>query len=234
MKMKAILRSCNTWRLKLFRKKVDWRNLRSVHPVSNTYGLDRGQAVDRYYIEKFLEAYKQDIKGFVLEVNDSGYTGLYGGNKVTRSEVLDIEAANQRATIVADLSRADNIAEATYDCFILTQTLQFIFDTEAAIAHSHRILKPGGVLLATLPCVSRIDCVAGVTGDFWRFTRASAERLFGRYFGQENVTAETHGNVLADISFLTGLASDELKREELDFNDPDFPLIVCVRAVKKE
>ncbi|MGD1120029.1 MAG: methyltransferase domain-containing protein [Dehalococcoidales bacterium] len=234
MNLMVFLRRCNAWRRKLFRKKVAWHNLRSVHPLSDIYGLDRGQALDRYYIEQFLEANRKHVKGIVLEVNDNLYTKLYGGNKVTRSEILDIEARNKQATIIADLSKADAIAAGTFDCFILTQTLQFIFNTEAAIVHSQRILKPGGVLLATLPCVSRIDCVAGIEGDFWRFTRASAERLFTRYFGQENVTVETHGNVLADISFLMGLASDELTRKELDFNDPDFPLIVSVRAVKKE
>ena len=89
-------------------------------------------------------------------------------------------------------------------------------------------------MLVTLPSVSRIDCVAGVDGDFWRFTKASAEKLFERIFGKENVSVQTYGNVLVDISFLMGLAADELTRQELDYNDQNFPLIICVRAIKGE
>lgn len=233
MNLITILRYLNRLQQKIRRKKMDWHNLRSVIPVSNVYGLDRGQAIDRYYIERFLEENKHHVQGVVLEVNDNRYTRSYGGNRVVWSEVLDVEANNSKATIIADLTRADIIADETYDCFILTQTLQFIFDINAAVYHSHRILKKGGVLLVTLPCVSRIDCVAGIDGDFWRFTKASAERLFGQYFGKENISVQTFGNVLAGISFLMGLASDELTREELDYNDPDFPLIVCVRALRR-
>jgi hypothetical protein len=38
--------------------------------------------------------------------------------------------------------------------------------------------------------------------------------------------------VLTAIAFLRGLAAEELKREELDYHDPDYELIITVRAVK--
>lgn len=230
----TVLNYLNCLRKKVLRKKVEWHNLRSVVPISNVYGLDRGQAIDRYYIEKFLDDSKEYIQGNVLEMCDNNYTKLYGKHKVVRSDVLDIEESNKNATIVTDLTKADIIKDETYDCFILTQTLQFVYDLDSAIYHSWRILKRGGVLLVTLPSVSRIDCVAGVDGDFWRFTKASAEKLFERIFGKENVSVQTYGNVLVDISFLMGLAADELTRQELDYNDQNFPLIICVRAIKGE
>ena len=58
---------------------------------------------------------------------------------------------NPQATIVADLTDAPHIPDDTFDCAIVTQTLQFVYDVRAAFATLHRILAPGGVLLATVP-----------------------------------------------------------------------------------
>ena len=209
-----------------------WGNLRRLNPISDVYGLDRGQAIDRYYIENFLEKHKNDIHGTVLELLDSSYTVKYGGNTVVKNDVLDIDNKNKNATIITDLTKADNIKDNTYDCLILTQTLQYIYDLKSALFHAHRILKPGGVMLATVPSVSRIDCVAGIEGDYWRFTKASAEKMFSEFFQNENLTIEAYGNVLVDISFLIGLATHELTKKELDYIDSNFPLLICIRAVK--
>jgi hypothetical protein len=81
--------------------------------------------------------------------------------------------------------------------------------------------------------VSRVDYESGLGGDFWRFTAASASRLFGEAFGSENVEVAAFGNVLACTAFLQGIAAEELTREELDDHDPYFPLIVGVMAKKE-
>ena len=39
--------------------------------------------------------------------------------------------------------------------------------------------------------------------------------------------------VLAAAAFLFGLAVEELRPEELDYQDPDYELLIAVRAVKK-
>ncbi len=216
------------------KKEISWGNLRRLRPISDAYGLDRGQAIDRYYIESFLKKYKNDVQGRVLEVLDSRYTLKYGGTKVVQSDILDIDANNKKATVIADLAQAEAIAADSYDCFILTQTLQYIYDLKAALFHVQRVLKPGAVVLATFPAVSRIDCVAGVKGDYWRFTEASARRLFSELFAEENIAIEVYGNVLVAVSFLMGLAALELKKEELDCFDPNFPVLISVRAVKQK
>jgi SAM-dependent methyltransferase len=135
-----------------------------------------------------------------------------------------------QATLVADLSVADQIPPSTFDCFILTQTLHFIFDIESAIANAYRLLRPGGVLLATVPSVSRI---AADEGDaYWRFTVPSCTRLFAKSFGIENITVTNYGNVLTCVAFLQGMAYGELSQKELAKKDDGFPLIIAVRAVK--
>lgn len=205
-------------------------SLRSTRPVSSGWGFDRGRPVDRYYIDSFLEAHGKDIHGRVLEILNSDYAHRFGMG-IEQTDVLDIDPDNRQATIIADLAAADSIHNDSYDCFILTQTLQLIFDVKSAIAHSHRILRPGGVLLVTIPAVSRLAGDGYV--DYWRFTPASCERLFGDVFGAEQVTITAYGNILSAVAFLEGMACEELSRRELDVIDERYPVVLAIRAVKK-
>lgn len=205
--------------------------LRRTSPLSPSWGTDRGTPLDRYYIERFLDAHRGDLRGRVLEVKDSTYTRQFGG-EVTAADVLDADARNPLATVIADLAAADSVPADSYDCFILTQTLQLIYDTRAALRHAARILRPGGVLLVTVPTVSRVLPNVDFLRDYWRFTEASCAALFGERFGPANVTVRGRGNVLSSIAFLAGMAYEELSRRELETDDPAFPLVVTVRAVK--
>ena len=218
-------------RLRRLRRPAWLGTMRRTRPLSDHWGRERGTPVDRWYIERFLDEHRGDIRGRVLEVMDAGYTERFGSG-VDRADVLDVDAANPRATIVADLAAARDVPANTFDCFVLTQTLQFVYEVEAAVRAAHRLLRPGGVLLATVPCVSRIDRSAGVEGDFWRFTQASCERLFGAVFGPEQVEVRAYGNVLAAVAFLMGMAREELREQELDGGDAYFPVLIAVRAVK--
>ncbi|MFQ5681803.1 MAG: methyltransferase domain-containing protein [Candidatus Binatia bacterium] len=212
---------------------VQFGNLRRLKPVSSSFGLDRGLCIDRYYIEKFLVRYAADIKGHVLEVADNNYTMQFGGSRVARSDVLHLAEGNPRATLVADLSRAEQIPSDHFDSIIVTQTLQFIYNVQGAMRTLHRILKPGGVLLATFPGISQISRYdMDRWGDYWRFTTLSAQRLFEEVFPTANVRVEAYGNVLAAIAFLHGLAAEELREGELCCHDPDYEVLIAVRAVK--
>jgi SAM-dependent methyltransferase len=223
------------WRRRIARlKRPAWLGtLRRTAPLSAEWGYDRGTPIDRYYIERFLDEHRADIQGRVLEVRDRTYTDRFGQN-VTESQVLDLNRGNPRATLIADLTHAPAIPSESFDCLVITQTLQFIYDTRAAVAEAYRILHPGGVLLVTVPTISRIAPRYGLKMDQWRFTPASCAALFGDVFGRGQVTVRGYGNVLAAISFLSGLAKEELKQSELNVNDEYFPLIVGVRAVKPE
>jgi len=219
-------------RLHRLRRPAWLGTLRRLTPLSKEWGFDRGTPVDRHYIERFLAEHAADIRGRVLEVKDSTYTNRFG-TAVTRRDVLDINASNPLATIVADLSTAVDVPSASFDCILLTQTLQFIFDTPAALAHTCRLLRPGGVLLATVPGISRIAPRYGLKTDYWRFTPASCTALFEKAFGAEQVQVRACGNVLTSIAFLTGMAREELSARELDASDGDFPLILTIRAVRR-
>ena len=212
----------------------DFGPLRRVTPMSREFGYDRGRPVGRYYIERFLSRHAEDVRGHVLEINDDTYTRRFGGSRVTCSDVLHPVAGNPQATLVADLTSAESIPADRFDCIICTQTLLVIYDVQAAIRTLHRILRPGGVLLVTVPGVSHQISRHDMDrwGDYWRFTTLSARRLFEEAFPPGSVQVEADGNVLSAVAFLHGLATEEFLPEELDHRDPDYEVSISIRAIK--
>ena len=108
---------------------VDLGDLRRVTPIDPLFGFQRGTPIDRVYVEQFLGEHAADIRGHVLEIGAPEYTNLLGRG-VEKSDVLMATEGNPEATIVADLTNAPQIPDDTFDCAILTQTLQFIYDVQ--------------------------------------------------------------------------------------------------------
>lgn len=214
---------------------VRFGSLRRLKPISPTWGSERGHPVDRYYITQFLTTHAGDIQGHVLEIGTDRYTRMFGGDQVTKIDVLHVAENHPDVTLIGDLTKVDHFPADTFDCIILTQTLQFIYDVPAAVRTVYHILKPGGVALVTVSGISKISRYdMDRWGHYWSFTTQSARRLFETFFPADHVQVEAHGNVLAAIAFLHGLASEELRRKELDYHDPDYQLLITIRAVKPE
>ncbi|NOH01800.1 MAG: glycosyltransferase [Chloroflexi bacterium] len=214
--------------------KVQFGDFRRLMPISREFGFERGTPVDRYYIETFLARHASDIQGHVLEVGDDTYTRRFGGGRVTKKDILHAHGGNPAATIVADLARANHIPSNLFDCIILTQTLHLVYNVPAAIETLCRILKPGGVLLATFPGISQLSIDEWADSWYWSFTVHSAHRLFQQAFPAKNLEIRSYGNVLAATAFLQGLAAEELDRAELDHCDSHYQTLIAVRAVKPE
>ena len=208
-------------------------DLDSVTPVSSDFGWDRGSPVDRYYVERFLGDCAADFRGRALEIGDASYCERFGP-AITDQDVLHVSADNPKATIVGDLSEPGTLPDATFDCMVLTQTLHLIYDLRAAVDRLHKALKPGGVLLLTVPGISQID--SGEWGEtwYWSLTGQSARRLFGECFGAANVTVTVYGNVYAATCYINGLVQEEIDLGKLDAYDPAYPVIVAVRAQRAE
>jgi SAM-dependent methyltransferase len=212
---------------------------RRLLPVSRNFGFSRGNPIDRYFIEDFLRRHSGAsdyapgaIHGHVLEVGGDTYARQFGLG-VDRIDILDASPQNPRGRIVADLADGSNLPSDAYDCVVCTQTLHIIYDVKAAIQTIHRILKPGGTVLVTLPGISQI-CRPDIDswGDYWRFTTLSARRLFEEVFEPAKVTVDCYGNVLTASAFLYGFATQDMSRRELDLHDPDFQLVIGIKAVK--
>jgi SAM-dependent methyltransferase len=190
--------------------RVNLGDLDRVRPIDENWGFGRGRPVDRFYIESFLSNHAADIKGRVLEVQDNSYTMQFGGDQVTASDILHKGTDNPAATIIADLADGDIIPSNTFDCVICTQTLHLIYDVPAALHTIHRILRPGGVLLTTMPTVSR-----------------DTSEDMGRFF------ITSYGNVYSAVAFLHGLACEDLETQKLEAFDPKIEVIIGLRAMKQ-
>ena len=202
-------------------------------PIDPNWGFERGTPIDRVYVEEFVGSHAADIRGRVLEIAAPDYTTRFGRD-VERVDILMATEGNPQATIVGDLVDAPQIPSGTFDCAIVTQTLQFVYDVRAAFATLHRVLAPGGVLLATVPGLTKISPPEDEEyGEWWHFTARSAQRLAEEAFGAGNVEVRSFGNVLSATGFLYGLAASDLTGDELAAHDRLYEVIVGVRAVKR-
>jgi hypothetical protein len=212
---------------------VRFGDLRRLSPLSRRWGYDRGLPVDRHYIEGFVGRHAADIRGNVLEIGDDSLTWRFGREAVTRADVLNVKAGDPKTTFVGDLADGRSLPSERFDCIVFTETLHLLYDFQAGLRTLHRILKPGGVLLTTFPGITKV-ARPDDWGDswYWSFTELAARRFFGETFPGASVEFETWGNVLSATAFLWGLAAEELKPEELEFRDPEYPVTITVRAMK--
>jgi SAM-dependent methyltransferase len=198
-------------------------------PLSVFWGHDRGLPICRYYLEQFLETCAADIRGHCLEFADDWYTTRFGGRAVTKLDILHLDASSPAATIIADLTQPNEIPGDTFDCIVCTFVLHVIFDVDRAIAELHRILKPGGVLLAAVPHISMCD---PQYREIWRFTPEGLFRVLARSFTPSDIRVQAYGNSLTAAGQIRGLVPEEFTRAELDHHDERFAVTVGARALK--
>lgn len=203
-----------------------------ITPFSKSFGYERGGPIDRYYIENFLTKHTAAVKGRVLEIGDNAYTMQYGGKNITKSDVLHIEEGHEDATIYGDLANLPQVPDNSFDCIILTQTMQVIYHYKEALQTCFRILKPGGSLLLTAPGIAHIDQGEWKETWYWSFTKNSITRVLSEIFPVPNVDVHTFGNVLVASAYLYGMGVSELTKPQLDFSDPHYQVIITAVAVK--
>jgi hypothetical protein len=207
-----------------------WGNLRRVRPFSDNFGFERGTPVDRYYLHRFLDRHRSLITGRVLEIQNSGYTVRFGHDVRTTHTVDIVPAFNP--TYVCDLARSEHVIPSdTYDCFLLPNTLCVLRDVEACLRHALRVTRPGGVILAS---TAALVPLTGDAPDYWHLSAAGWREVAARAWGGAGeYEIEAHGNCLAAVAAMLGLAHEELDRAELDFDDPRFPVLVTLLCRRK-
>ena len=213
---------------------VSLGDLDRVDPISPGFGVERGGfPIDRWYIERFLERNASAIRGRVLEVADDTYARKYGRG-VEHIDVLHL-VAGPGVSVVADLCAPPaDMGWNSYDCIILTQTLQFVRHPEAAFDTLGRLLRSGGVLLATAPGISQISRYdADRWGDRWRFTTLALSELAASSSAFAEIDVSAAGNVLAAVALLHGLVVEDLSIATLASHDRDYEVIVCLRGVRR-
>jgi glycosyltransferase involved in cell wall biosynthesis len=204
---------------------IDFGTLRQVTPAG--YGAERTTAnsIERYYVERFLSQHVGDVRGQVLAIGDTFNTDQMANGQVQR-DMLYLMADD------SSLAHVGDIPSHSVDCIVLVQGLHYVYELEAMVRTLHRVLKPGGILLATVSGIGHIQQIQQTHGRYWAFTVSSAQRLFTSLFPTDSFEVEAKGNVLAATAFLQGLEAKVLRRNELDYTDLRYPLLITIRAVK--
>jgi SAM-dependent methyltransferase len=164
-----------------------------------------------------------------LEFHDSGYVRRYGGQRPSRIDVLDLSDENPHATIVADLTKPNDIPSDMFDCIVCVHVLHLVYEADILTRELHRLLAPGGALLVAVPGTSMID---PNWTEFRRWTALGVQTLLGQFFRSSNICVEPYGNSLAAAAEMRGLAADEIAPWELNAKDDLFQVEVCGLAVK--
>jgi SAM-dependent methyltransferase len=206
-----------------------WGNLRRFEPFSDYYGFERGTPVDRFYIERFLAGHAGDIRGRVLEVGHARYARAFSSPREV--EIVDNDEMNSQATIVADLAVRASLPSNRFDCFILAQTLQLVEDLDVVLENAWQSLARGGVLLITMPGITRADPELARV-DRWRVTPTGLDTLLARSCLDAPREVVGYGNLISAVAFLMGLAAEELEESELTATNPHFTVSVCARVKK--
>ena len=200
-----------------------WGNLRRVTPLSATYGFDRGTPIDRYYVDKFFNAHRHLITGRVLEIQTRDHIRKYG-SAVTAADTLDI-SPEFHPTYQCDLASATMVGDGSYDCFLLPNTLCFLRSLDAALREARRIVRRGGVILATVP--GFVPLTPDVE-DYWHASADGWRVVAARVWPDCETTIESRGNCLAAAASMYGIAAEELTDAELDAYDTGYPVLVTI------
>lgn len=207
-------------------------SLRSPNPVNPYFGIDQGTPIDRIYIDKFFAKHKELLKGKVLEIGEPRYSLAFGNPADMDIKILSFYEG-EGVDYCGRLESMPEIADESFDCIVLVETLHYVFNMFDALSEIHRVLKPGGVVLCCVPSliqISRYDME--MWGDRWRLTSLSARELFETQFKPDQVEVETFGNALSATAFIQGIPAERLRKKELDAWHEDYQVLVCIVARK--
>jgi len=201
-----------------------WGNLRRTTPFSTTFGFERGQPIDRYYLHRFLASHRDLITGDVLEVQGTSYAERFGQN-LSRADSFDIEP-RFTPTYLCDLAHcADVIPDRAYDCLLLPNALPHFRELDRCLAHALRVVRPGGTILAS---VAGLLPLTGDAPEYWRLTPDGWRQKLGAAWAGAALEIAGHGNCLSAVAAQLGLALEELTEAELDVQDPRFPVLTTI------
>jgi hypothetical protein len=212
---------------------IDFGDLARIEPISRFFSYDRRTPIDRLFIESFLEQNRLDIRGGLLEISESTYTRQCGDYRVCKSNVLHVNKGHPSATNICDLSNALHIPYNSFDFLILTQVLVVIFDRQSTIRMLHRIPKPVGVALITVPGICTIDNGECRDQWMWIIIPNSLKELLCLSFLRNYMEVSSRGNIISSISFQQGLCLEDISNYADHVDDPTYPLTVTGRAVQE-
>jgi len=193
-------------RKRIIPSRIDLGDFERTKPFCPRWGDTRGGAIDRYYIDEFMAKQLRGAKGVMLECGGSRYRRFVNPRNVESYQDIDILPG---CSLQADIQDMPLVANESRDLVICTQVLQYVEHPARAIAEFHRVLKAGGRLLLSVPCIEQEN---PRHHDRWRFTVRAVRELLVQ-FSHQRVVAQ--GNLFSSACFLMGLGLADLSERML-------------------
>lgn len=210
---------------------IRWLATMPLTPLSRRFGQGRGTPIDRWYIDAVLDAHRDVIHGDVYEVAESTYTHRYAtGAYVPHA----IHVGGIRGMEKVDLATGEGVREAMADCFICTQTLQFIYDVQSAAKNIYKMLKSGGTVILSANGINPLSLSDyHAWGEYWNFTAQSLRRLLqDAGFAADQIEIRSHGNIKIAVCYLYGLCQEDLQESDFLYEDEQFPMLLTAVCKK--
>ena len=101
-----------------------------------------------------------------LGAGDSPFADIIA-SRAQRYDTLDVTTEKQPVTYVSDIQHMPEVPSERYDVAVCLQVLEHVPNPGAALRESHRILRPGGHLILSVPHLSRLH---DEPHDYYRYT----------------------------------------------------------------
>ena len=160
-----------------------------VRAASASVTFDPGVLTDQHFL-KYI--HYRAIERFLSERFGDGAgiraVELGGSNKVIKEMLPSCAYEIAPNYPVVDVQSMPDYRDGTYDLVVLDQILEHVRDPWRAVREVHRILKPGGICIATTPFLIQFH---GYPDDYHRFTESGLRELFTMF---NSVTVDSWGN----------------------------------------
>lgn len=97
---------------------------------------------------------------------------------VTQYETFDVDARTDGVTYIGDIQNMYQVADDSYDSVVCFEVLEHIPDPFKAAQEIHRVLKRNGILLLSVPHLSRLH---EIPYDYYRYTKYGLKSVLERH-----------------------------------------------------